>query len=278
MSQSRRIFDPEAAVLRLAASASRRDRLTHLEIREARPAQLSSWPSWVSSAVAASYAARGVSAPWTHQVEAAELAWSGQHTIIATGTASGKSLAYLLPTLSTISISAEHPGARGDTVLYLSPTKALAHDQLAVVQVLEVPGVRAITFDGDSSRDERDWARSHGNYVLSNPDMLHRTLLASHARWSLFWGALRYVVIDECHHYRGVFGAHVAQILRRLRRVAGHYGASPTFVLASATAAEPGGHRRTAGGSASRRRHSRRISPRPHGDSTVGATLDVAAR
>ena len=100
--------------------------------------------------------------------------------------------------------------------------------------------MRATTYDGDSTPEERDWTRSHANYVLTNPDMVHRTMLPSHRRWSPFWGSLRFVVVDECHHYRGVFGAHVAQILRRVRRVAAHYGAQPTFILASATAAEPG--------------------------------------
>ncbi|MBA2573748.1 MAG: DEAD/DEAH box helicase [Nocardioidaceae bacterium] len=239
VSQARRVFDPEAAVLRLASPPSRRDRLTHLEVRPQRDAQLANWPAWAHPELVASYARRGVVALWSHQAEAAELAWSGRHTVIATGTASGKSLAYLVPTLSAIAASVERPGARGDTVLYVSPTKALAHDQFAAMTGLGVPGVRATTFDGDSSREERDWARNHGNYLLTNPDMLHRTMLSSHARWALFWGALRYVVIDECHHYRGVFGAHVAQIIRRLRRVAAHYGAEPTFVLASATAATP---------------------------------------
>ncbi len=144
-----------------------------------------------------------------------------------------------MPALSAIAESTQKPGARGDTVLYISPTKALAQDQLAAMSGLAVPGVRATTYDGDSSREERDWARSHANYVLTNPDMLHRSMLPGHARWASFWGSLRFVVIDECHHYRGVFGAHVAQIVRRLRRVASHYGATPTFVLASATAATP---------------------------------------
>ncbi|MFY9915948.1 MAG: DEAD/DEAH box helicase [Nocardioidaceae bacterium] len=234
-----RAFDPEAVALSLAASSARRDRLTHLELREAREARVAPWPTWAHPALVDAYLTRGVAALWSHQAEAAELAWSGRHTVVATGTASGKSLAYLLPALSAIAQSVERPGARGDTVLYLSPTKALARDQLNSVSGLDVPGVRATTYDGDSTREERDWARNHANYVLTNPDMLHRTMLPSHARWSLFWGSLRYVVVDECHHYRGVFGAHVAQILRRLRRVAAHYGARPTFVLASATAAEP---------------------------------------
>ena len=239
MSPTKRVFDPEAVALRLASPSSRHDRLTHLELRPARDAAVAAWPRWVHPAILSWCLARGLVDPWTHQVEAAELAWSGRHTVVATGTASGKSLAYLMPALSTIAASVDKPGARGDTVLYVSPTKALAHDQLATVTELDVRGVRATTYDGDSSREERDWARSHANYILTNPDMLHRTLLPSHARWSLFWGALRFVVIDECHHYRGVFGAHVAQIIRRLRRVAAHYGAAPTFVLASATAADP---------------------------------------
>ena len=100
-------------------------------------------------------------------------------------------------------------------------------------------GVRATTHDGDSSHEQRDWARDHGEYLLTNPDMLHRSLLPGHARWARFLGSLRYVVVDECHHYRGVFGAHVAHVLRRLRRVCALYGADPTFVLASATVAEP---------------------------------------
>ncbi len=232
-------FDPRAVALGLAAPSTRKDRLLHLEVRPAREAQLAGWPAWGHPSITAAYLERGIVAPWSHQQRAADLAWHGQHTVVATGTASGKSLAYLLPALSAIAHSIDAPGSRGDSVLYLSPTKALAHDQWASVQGLRVPGVRATTYDGDSSREERDWARSHANYVLTNPDMLHRTMLPGHARWSLFWGSLRFVVVDECHHYRGVFGAHVAQILRRLRRIAAHYGAHPTFVLASATTAEP---------------------------------------
>ena len=123
-------------------------------------------------------------------------------------------------------------------MLYLAPTKALAQDQLAGLLALGLD-VRVTTHDGDSPREQRDWARDHGEYVLTNPDMLHRSLLPGHSRWARFLGSLRYVVVDECHHYRGVFGAHVAQVLRRLRRVCALYGAHPTFVLASATVAEP---------------------------------------
>ncbi len=159
--------------------------------------------------------------------------------MLSTGTASGKSLGYLMPALSTILEARGPRGRRGATVLYLSPTKALAQDQLSSLLALGVPGLAATTHDGDSPREQRDFARDHGEYVLTNPDMLHRSLLPGHARWSRFFSSLSYVVVDECHHYRGVFGAHVAQILRRLRRVAASYGAHPTFVLASATVAEP---------------------------------------
>ncbi|GAA3164595.1 DEAD/DEAH box helicase [Planomonospora alba] len=161
----------------------------------------------------------------------AELARGGRNVIIATGTASGKSLAYQVPALTSV--------LDGGTALYLTPTKALAADQLRALRALDVPGLRAAAFDGDTPYEERTWIRQHANYVLTNPDMLHRTLLPGHARWSGFWRRLRTVVVDECHGYRGVFGSHVAQILRRLRRVCARYGADPVFVLASATASDP---------------------------------------
>lgn len=183
---------------------------------------------------------RGIAAPFRHQVEAAEAAYSGRHCVLATGTASGKSLGYLLPALSRISETRGDRGQRGSTTLYISPTKALAQDQLNAVASLGVPDLRVSTHDGDSSREQRDWTRDHAEYVLTNPDMLHRSLLPDHERWRSFLAKLEFVVIDECHHYRGVFGAHVAQIVRRLRRICAAYGARPTFVLASATAADPG--------------------------------------
>ncbi|WP_239129045.1 DEAD/DEAH box helicase [Sinosporangium siamense] len=152
--------------------------------------------------------------------------------IIATGTASGKTLAYLVPALTAI--------LEGGTVLYLTPTKALAADQLRAVQALDVPGVRSACFDGDTPFEERVWIRQHANYVLTNPDMVHRTLLPRHAQWTTFWRRLRMIVVDESHSYRGVFGSHVAQILRRLRRVTAKYGSRPVFMLASATSGDPG--------------------------------------
>jgi DEAD/DEAH box helicase domain-containing protein len=161
--------------------------------------------------------------------------------VISTGTASGKSLAYQLPALTAILESRGERGERGASTLYISPTKALAQDQLAAVASLGLP-VRVTTHDGDSSYDERDWTREHGEYVLTNPDMLHRSLLPRHERWSGLFRSLDLVVVDECHHYRGVFGAHVAQVLRRLRRVCAFHGSSPTFVLASATVGNPAEH------------------------------------
>uniref|UniRef100_UPI0035E41BBB DEAD/DEAH box helicase n=1 Tax=Nonomuraea rhodomycinica TaxID=1712872 RepID=UPI0035E41BBB len=152
--------------------------------------------------------------------------------IISTGTASGKSLAYLTPAVTSC--------LDGGTVLYLTPTKALAADQFRGLRELRIAQVRAATFDGDTPFEERTWVRQHANYVLTNPDMLHRSILPRHSQWSSFFRRLRLVVVDECHNYRGVFGSHVAQILRRLRRICARYGSGPVFMLASATASEPG--------------------------------------
>jgi DEAD/DEAH box helicase domain-containing protein len=191
--------------------------------------------------VVAAFRARGVVEPWRHQAVAAEAARARQHVVLSTGTASGKSLAYQLPALTAILERRGARGERGASTLYISPTKALAQDQLSAVAALGL-GVRVATHDGDSSRDERDWTREHGEYVLTNPDMLHRSLLPRHDRWDGLFRSLDLVVIDECHHYRGVFGAHVAQVLRRLRRVCARHGSDPTFVLASATVGNPAEH------------------------------------
>ncbi len=226
------------AVERLAALPSRQGRLTHLERLPARSGRPAPWPAWADPGVVAALGRRGVAQPWEHQVEAAEAAYAGRHVVVSTSTASGKSLAFQLPALTTLLGARGRRGQRGATTLYLAPTKALAQDQLASLRGLDL-GLRATTHDGDSGRDQRDWARDHAEYVLTNPDMLHRSLLPGHEHWHHFWRTLRYVVVDECHHYRGVFGAHVAQVLRRLRRVCAAHGSSPTFVLASATVAEP---------------------------------------
>ena len=210
--------------------------LVHVRRLAARSGETTEWPRWAPPAVRAAFADVGVEQPWRHQVEAADLAWRGSHVVVATGTASGKSLTYQLPALAAI---AADDRAR---VLYLSPTKALAADQLRGLTALglnRTGGPIAATYDGDTPPDERDWVRAHANWVLTNPDMLSRSVLPGHERWASFFRRLTYVVLDECHAYRGLFGAHVALVLRRLRRLCTHYGSNPTFVLASATAADP---------------------------------------
>jgi DEAD/DEAH box helicase domain-containing protein len=225
-------------VNRLTTAPGREGRLTHLEHLPPRTADTVAWPGWAEPRVVEAFRARGIDRPWRHQVVAADAAVSGAHVALATGTASGKSLAYQLPALSRILQERGDRGQRGASVLYLAPTKALAQDQLARVEALGLD-VRVSTHDGDAPREQREWTRAFGEYVLTNPDMLHRSLLPGHTRWASFFRSLSYVVVDECHHYRGVFGAHVAHVLRRLRRIAASYGAFPTFILASATVAEP---------------------------------------
>ena len=209
------------------------DPVTHVERVPARVGEPAPWPDWAPAELRAAFARRGVVAPWRHQAEAAELAYAGQHVVVATGTASGKSLAYQLPALSTLLAD---PRA---TVLYLAPTKALAADQLRAVAGLDLDGVRPATYDGDTPRTEREWIRRHARFVLTNPDMLHHGVLPGHAHWSGFLRRLAYVVIDECHTYRGVFGSHVAHVLRRLRRQCARFGRTPVFLLASATSGDP---------------------------------------
>ncbi|MBB5939540.1 DEAD/DEAH box helicase domain-containing protein [Streptomyces zagrosensis] len=337
---------PRALLGRLAAGADRAARITHTEHLPPRTGRHADWPSLIRPEVIDAIAAAGIDRPWTHQARMAEHALRGDSVIVATGTASGKSLAYLVPVLSALldgadppadpdtdpntapaaprptagragassgkapeagvvpdhegegegggrsegrdeagdrgaararsasderavvgsatgsetgkrsrrTVSASRPitrqgaragvqaSARGATALYLAPTKALAADQRRAVTALAQPlgsHIRAAVYDGDTPIEEREWIRGYANYVLTNPDMLHRGILPGHPRWSSFLRNLRYVVIDECHTYRGVFGSHVAQVLRRLRRVCARYGATPAFLLASATSADP---------------------------------------
>jgi DEAD/DEAH box helicase domain-containing protein len=192
------------------------------------------WPDWVPEDLLTALKARGIEAPWRHQVEAAEAVRGGTHVIVSTGTASGKSLAYLLPILSHLL------GDPRATALYLSPTKALAADQLRSVVALDLDGVRPSGYDGDTPHAEREWVRAHARLVLTNPDMLHRSILPRHTQWASFFRRLSFVAIDEAHVYRGVFGSHVAQVIRRLRRTSARYTRrTPVFVLASATAGDP---------------------------------------
>lgn len=227
---------------RLARGATRAARITHTEHLPPRIGSHADWPEQIRPEVIAAIRSAGIDRPWAHQARTSEHALRGESVVVATGTASGKSLAYLAPVLSTLLDGSEAPNGRGATALYLAPTKALAADQRRAVRELAAPlgtAVRPAVYDGDTPVEEREWVRQYGNYVLTNPDMLHRGILPAHARWSSFLRALRYVVIDECHSYRGVFGSHVAQVIRRLRRVCARYGSEPVFLLASATAAEP---------------------------------------
>ncbi|WP_242607729.1 DEAD/DEAH box helicase [Zhihengliuella halotolerans] len=214
--------------------------LQHTRILEAADAVHAPWPAWTHPDLVSAYERLGIREPWLHQVQAAMAAEAGEHVILATGTASGKSLAYQLPAVNRILTAGEaSPNGDGAVVLYLAPTKALAADQLEAVTSLRLPAVRASTYDGDTEQTERRWIREHANFVLANPDMLHYGILPNHAWWSRFFKRLAFVVIDEAHSYRGVFGSHVANLLRRLRRVCEHYGADPAFIGASATSADP---------------------------------------
>ncbi|MFE6956435.1 DEAD/DEAH box helicase [Streptomyces sp. NPDC057696] len=233
---------PGAILDRLASGPSRASRITHTEHLPPRPGRHAVWPDRIRSEVIAAVQSAGIEHPWAHQALAAEHAMDGESVVVSTGTASGKSLAYLVPVLSRLLDGSEAPNGRGATALYLAPTKALAADQCRSVKELSQPlgtAIRPAVYDGDTPVEEREWVRQYANYVLTNPDMLHRGILPSHPRWSSFLKSLKYVVIDECHTYRGVFGSHVAQVLRRLRRLCARYGSEPVFLLASATAADP---------------------------------------
>src|SRR5262245_59393310 len=202
---------------------------------EARPAVLAPFPSSLDPRIAEALHARGIEQLYSHQVRAFDTAAKGEHVVVVTPTASGKTLCFNLPVLQAL---VERPDSR---VLYLYPTKALAQDQLAELTELAValPDLRMFTYDGDTPQDARRSVRARANLVLTNPDMLHSGILPHHTKWVNLFQNLRYVVIDELHAYRGVFGSHLANVLRRLKRICRHYGASPQFIMASATIANP---------------------------------------
>jgi DEAD/DEAH box helicase domain-containing protein len=204
-----------------------------------RPAQFVPFPDDLHPALADALRTRGVNALYTHQATAWRHAQAGQHVVVVTGTASGKTLCYNLPVLDRL---LRHPQARA---LYLFPTKALAQDQLSVIRD-QLSGtsdqgvvIRAATYDGDTPSDARPVIRATARLLISNPDMLHMGVLPHHTLWADFFRNLQFVVIDEMHAYRGVFGSHVANVLRRLKRIAHFYGSSPQFILTSATIANP---------------------------------------
>ena len=203
-------------------------------------AQFAPFPAALDPRLTAALASRGVEQLYTHQAEVIEHALAGRHTVVITPTASGKTLCYNAPVLDAI---LKDPSSRA---LYLFPTKALAQDQLAELQAMcetldaasgEKIGV--FTYDGDTPQDARRTIRSRAHLVLSNPDMVHSGILPHHPRWAKLFENLRYVIIDELHAYRGVFGSHLCNVLRRLRRICRHYGSNPVFLCSSATIQNP---------------------------------------
>lgn len=220
-----------AADTLLEVLAGRAEGLVHVEQIPARAARFAPLARSLPPRLAAQLPAGGL---WTHQAEAIDRARIGTHVAVATGTASGKSLCFQLPIAEAVT-----EPIRSGTALIIGPTKALAQDQLRAVGDLGVAGLVPCTYDGDSTPEQRTWARAHANVVLTNPEMLHYGLLPHHERWATFLHRMRYVVVDELHTFRGVFGSHVAHVLRRLRRLCARYGSDPTFVFASATIGEP---------------------------------------
>jgi DEAD/DEAH box helicase domain-containing protein len=217
----------------VAIDPARRDgRIVAESAEEEREAQRVALPSSLDPAFAERLRAAGVERLYSHQRRALEAAASS-HLVITSGTASGKSLAFNLPVLDGIARDSKR------RALYLYPTKALAQDQARKLGELRPPGLREAIYDGDTPREERPAIRRRSNLILTNPDMLHVGVLPHHKGWGDFLANLGWVVVDEAHTYRGVFGSHVANVLRRLRRVAAAYGAEPRFLLASATIANP---------------------------------------
>jgi DEAD/DEAH box helicase domain-containing protein len=234
-------LDRFARVREIIDQLTTRDRsgeiLTRVHHIPAREAQWADMPAWVRPELAAAYCAKGIERLYTHQAEAAEQVRAGRNLVVVTPTASGKTLCYNLPVLNAVLENAD------TRALYLFPTKALAQDQLAELHDL---GTRlddrfgVFTYDGDTPADARKAIREQGHIVLTNPDMLHTGILPHHTRWTRLFEYLRYIVLDELHTYRGVFGSHLCNVLRRLRRIANFYGSEPQFICSSATIANPG--------------------------------------
>ncbi len=223
---------PPLAWERLLEAGDRDERLVTTSVEPARGPRTVAAPAALSGSLAAALLGAGISELYAHQVEALEAAREGD-VIVTSGTASGKSLSFNLPVLDAI---ATDPKTRA---LYIYPTKALAQDQARKLSELALPELRHAIYDGDTPRDDRPAIRRRSNLVLTNPDMLNMALLAHHKGWGDFLANLGWVVVDEAHTYRGVFGSHVANVLRRLRRVARVYGSEPRFICASATIANP---------------------------------------
>jgi len=233
---------PLAEVLeRLRSDPRYAENLVTWHVQEARPAEWADWPAWVHPDLRKTLNAYRYERLYTHQRLAADLAHEGRNVCVVTPTASGKTLCYNLPVLDAM---VRKTGARA---LYLFPTKALSQDQVAELNgvVEQLPeGIRAHTYDGDTPSSTRAVLRESGEIIVTNPYMLHSGILPNHVKWTDLFQGLKYVVVDELHAYRGVFGSHVANVFRRLRRIARHYGADPVFLASSATIANPAEHAR----------------------------------
>ena len=224
-------------VRRLAGRLKRKygGRITGELVVPAREARFGELPDALEPRLRRALEQRGIARLYSHQREAWDHIRAGQHTVVVTPTASGKTLCYNLPVLQSALTD-------GGKALYLFPTKALSQDQVAELTELNQAGdlgIRAYTFDGDTPGDARKAVRTRGDIVVTNPDMLHKGVLPHHTKWAQFFESLRYVVIDETHTYRGVFGSHMANVMRRLHRVCRFYGADPVFILSSATIGNP---------------------------------------
>jgi DEAD/DEAH box helicase domain-containing protein len=233
-------MDVAALIARIQSRPDYAGQLQHVEILPARPGRFATPQQPLPAPLEELLAARGIEQLYCHQVAAREAARAGQDLVVVTGTASGKTLCYNLPIFET---ALAHPNARA---LYLFPTKALAQDQLKglLELVSDDPQwsatIRPGVYDGDTPTAQRRRIRGEANLVLSNPDMLHAAVLPYHPKWAALFSDLKFVVIDEIHTYRGILGAHVSAVLRRLARVCEHYGSRPVFLAASATIANPG--------------------------------------
>jgi DEAD/DEAH box helicase domain-containing protein len=210
------------------------EEVAHVAEVAAASARTAQFPEDLHPGVRAALGARGLDELYVHQRAVRDAAARGEHVVVTTGTASGKSLAFNLPVLDAIAREPKH------RALYIYPTKALAQDQARALAELKSPNVRAAIYDGDTPTDRRRQIRKWANVILTNPDMLHVGVLPHHDRWADVLHNLHYIVVDEAHVYRGVFGSHVGNVIRRLRRLAGVYGAEPQLVLATATIANPG--------------------------------------
>jgi DEAD/DEAH box helicase domain-containing protein len=223
----------------LRQTSPRSSRIATWRELAARPARFAPFPTAVSPDLVAALQRRGISSPYSHQADAFTAVHQGRNVVVVTPTASGKTLCYNLPVLNRI---LEEPGARA---LYLFPTKALSADQVdelqALVKVLNAD-IKTFTYDGDTPASARRAIRAAGHIVVTNPDMLHTAILPHHTKWLRLFENLRYVVIDELHQYRGVFGSHVANVIRRLRRICQFYGSAPQFICTSATIGNPQEH------------------------------------